>query len=108
MLLPGDLLLGEQPLDTVNLQFARDVTRDTDDRRLPKPDGALCAQQHPPPACNKQLDSNRIRFCTVVCYPLSERAGIVVCIMEDTRCRWERAYLEALEYDTWGQARGLV
>jgi hypothetical protein len=25
--------------------------------------------------------------------------------MEDTRGRWERAYNEALDFDTWGQVR---
>ena len=24
-------------------------------------------------------------------------------VMEDTRARWDRAYVEALDFDTWGQ-----
>mmetsp|Transcript_37371 Transcript_37371/g.83169 ORF Transcript_37371/g.83169 Transcript_37371/m.83169 type:complete len:296 (+) Transcript_37371:122-1009(+) len=28
--------------------------------------------------------------------------------MEDTRVRWERAFLEALEYDTWGQVEEAI
>lgn len=29
-------------------------------------------------------------------------------VMEDTRGRWERAYVEAVDFDTWGQVTSVV
>ena len=50
---------------------------------------------HPPALLGPPSDSESAR-CTLFSGPT----------MEDTRARWERAFVEAVDFDTWGQVRG--